>query len=101
MFFLEEEPGPKPENPMEISTHPVKFSDDLVVEIKAETEDHCIIVLTNHSGRIRRMMGVNLNRGVNDIHVENVDSLEAGLYQLSVKNTESTLLYTSILTKSE
>ncbi|MDP4130052.1 MAG: hypothetical protein Q8918_04035 [Bacteroidota bacterium] len=86
---------------MEISTHPVKFSDDLVVEIKAETEDHCIIVLTNHSGRIRRMMGVNLNRGVNDIHVENVDSLEAGLYQLSVKNTESTLLYTSILTKSE
>jgi hypothetical protein len=46
------------------------------------------------------MMGVNLNQGQNDIHVENVDTLEAGLYQLSVKNTDSTLLYTSILTKS-
>jgi|SRR5665213_8507 len=99
MFYLEEEQFPKPENPMEISSHPAKFSNDIVVEIKADTEDHCIIVLTNHSGRIRRMMGVNLIRGTNDIHVENVDTLEAGLYQLSVKNTESTLLYTSILTK--
>ncbi|HEY4154892.1 MAG TPA: hypothetical protein VGM24_05685 [Puia sp.] len=85
---------------MEISSHPEKFSNDIIVEIRTESEDHCIIVLTNHSGRIRRMMGVNLNQGQNDIHVENVDTLEAGLYQLSVKNTDSTLLYTSILTKS-
>ena len=85
---------------MEISSYPEKFFNDITVEIRAEAEDHCIIVLTNHSGRIRRMMGVNLNQGKNNIHVENVDTLESGLYQLSVKSTDSTLLYTSILTKS-
>ncbi len=100
MFYFEEELSPKPATLMEISTYPEKFSDDITVEISAETEDHCIIVLANQSGRIRRMMGVNLNQGKNNIHVENVDTLESGLYQLSVKNTDSTLLYTSILTKS-
>jgi len=100
MFYLKEEPTPKPATQMEISSYPEKFSDDLVVEINAEAEDHCIIVLTNHSGRIRRMMGVNLNQGNNNIHVENVDTLESGLYHLSVKNIDSTLLYTSTLTKS-
>jgi hypothetical protein len=100
MFYLEEDNASSAISPMEISSYPVKFSDDIVVEIKAEAEDHCIIVLTNHTGRIRRMMGVNLSQGTNDIHVDNVDTLEAGLYQLTVKNTEATLLYSSILTKS-
>ena len=100
MFYLKEEQTPKPATLMEISSHPEKFSDDIVVEISTDAEDHCIIVLTNHSGRIRRMMGVNLNQGKNSIHVENVDTLETGLYQLSVKNTDAVVLYTSILTKS-
>lgn len=100
MFYLKEEQTPKPATLMEISSHPEKFSNDIVVEISADAEDHCIIVLTNHSGRIRRMMGVNLSQGKNNIHVENVETLETGLYQLSVKNTDSVVLYTSILTKS-
>ena len=100
MLYLKEDQTPKPVSQMQISSYPEKFSNDIVVEINADEEDHCIIVLTNHSGRIRRMMGVNLNRGNNNIHVENVDTLESGLYQLSVKNVESDLLYTSILTKS-
>ncbi len=100
MYYLEEDLTPKPVSNMDISSYPEKFSDDIIVEISADAEDHCIIVLANQSGRIRRMMGVNLNQGRNNIHVENVDTLESGLYQLSVKNTDSTLLYTSILTKS-
>jgi hypothetical protein len=100
MFHSDKESLPKPVMLMKISTHPEEFSNDLVVEINSETEDHCIIVLTNHSGRIRRMMGVNLRQGMNDIHVDNVETLEAGQYQLSVKNTDSALLFTSILTKS-
>lgn len=100
MYFLEEDLKPKPLSTMEISSFPEKFSDDITVEISADAEDHCIIVLANQSGRILRMMGVNLNQGKNNIHVENVDTLESGLYQLTVKNTDSTLLYTSILTKS-
>jgi hypothetical protein len=100
MYYLEEDVNPKSVSSMEISSHPDKFSDDITVEISADAEDHCIIVLANQSGRIRRMMGVNINQGKNNIHVENVDTLESGLYQLSVKNTDSTLLYSSILTKS-
>ena len=84
---------------MEIATYPEKFSDDITVEISADAEDHCIIVLTNQTGGIIRMMGVNVNQGQNHVHVENVQMLEAGTYQLSVKNTKSNVLYSSVLTK--
>jgi hypothetical protein len=70
-----------------------------MVEISADSEDHCIIVLSNEMGRILRMTGLNVSQGKNQIHVANVNSLETGTYQLSVKNTNSNILYSSILTK--
>ena len=84
---------------LRIICHSEKFTDDITVEISADSEDHCIIVLSNQMGRILRMMGVNVNQGKNQIHVDNVNVLEAGIYQLSVKNTDSNILYSSILTK--
>jgi hypothetical protein len=99
MYFSEKELTGKYVTYMEIATYPEKFSDDITVEISTESEDHCIIVLSNHLGRILRMMGVNVIQGKNHIHVDNVNSLEAGIYQLSVKNTNSNILYSSILTK--
>ena len=98
MFFSEDEITGK-SSTMEIATYSEKFSDDITVEISAESEDHCIIILSNHLGRILRMMGVNINQGKNQIHMDNIRSLDAGLYQLSVKNTQSNILYSSILTK--
>jgi hypothetical protein len=99
MFFSEDELTAKSYAYMEIATYPEKFSDEITVEISADSEDHCIIVLSNQMGRILRMMGVNVNQGKNQIHMNNVHSLEAGTYQLSVKNTQSNILYSSILTK--
>jgi hypothetical protein len=84
---------------MEIATCSEKFSDDITVEISADAEDHCIIVLSNQMGRILRMMGVNVSQGKNQVHMDNVNTLEAGIYQLSVKNTKSNILYSSLLTK--
>ncbi len=84
---------------MEIITYPIKFSDDITVDISSDADEHCIIVITNHRGRILRMMGVNVAKGKNEIHVENVNTLEAGVYQLSVKNKSSNVLYSSTLTK--
>ncbi len=84
---------------MEIAAYPEKFTDDITVEINADSEDHCIIVLANDVGRILRMMGVNINQGKNQIHFDNVNTLESGNYQLSVKNTSSNILYNSIITK--
>jgi hypothetical protein len=99
MIFSEIEPTSKSATCMEIATYPEKFSDDIIVEISADSEDHCIIILTNHQDRILRMMGVNVNQGKNQIHMDNVSTLEAGLYHISVKNTQSNILYSSILTK--
>jgi hypothetical protein len=99
MFYPDEQNTDKPETRMEIATYSEKFSDDITVEISAESEDHCIIVLSNQMGRILRMMGVNVNQGKNQIHMDNVNNLEAGIYQLSVKNKHSNILYSSILTK--
>jgi hypothetical protein len=84
---------------MEIATYPEKFSDDITIEISTDSEDHCIIVLSNQGGRILRMMGVNVIQGKNKVHFDNVTMLEAGIYQISVKNTNSNILYSSILTK--
>ena len=84
---------------MEIATYPEKFSDDIMIEISTDSEDHCIIVLSNQGGRILRMMGVNVIQGKNKVHFDNVTMLEAGIYQISVKNTNSNILYSSILTK--
>ena len=84
---------------MEIATYPEKFSDDITNEICTDMEDHCIIVLSNQMGRILRMMGVNVIQGKNKIHFDNVTMLEAGIYQISVKNTNANILYSSILTK--
>jgi len=84
---------------MEITTYPEKFSDEITIEISTKTEDHCIIVLSNHMGRILRMMGVNVIEGKNKVHVDNVIMLEAGIYQISIKNSNSNFLYSSMLTK--
>ena len=84
---------------MEIVTYPEKFSDDITIEISTDSEDHCIIVLSNQVGRILRMMGVNVIQGKNKVHFNNVTMLEAGNYQISVKNTNSNILYSSKLTK--
>ena len=86
-------------NIMEITTLPDKFSDEITISISTEAEDHCIVVLENQAGRILRMMGVNLITGKNQIHVDNVNNLEAGVYQLSIKNTQSNILHSSLLTK--
>ena len=84
---------------MEIATYPEKFSDDITIEINTDSEDHCIIVLSDQAGRILRMMGVNVIQGKNKVHFDNVITLEAGIYQISVKNTNSNILYSSMLTK--
>jgi hypothetical protein len=84
---------------MEIATYPEKFSDDITIEISSDSEDHCIIVLSNQVGRILRMMGVNVIPGKNKVHFDNVIMLDAGIYQISVKNTNSNILYSSMLTK--
>jgi hypothetical protein len=99
MYFTDDEVISESNTYMEIATYPEKFSDDITVDISADSEDHCIIMLSNQYGRILRMMGVNVNQGRNQIHVDNVASLEAGIYQLSVKNKNSNILYSSILTK--
>ena len=99
MLFSVEEFTSKSNKAMEIAAYPEKFSDDITVEINSDSEDHCIIVLSNNMGRILRMMGVNINEGKNQIHFDSVNTLEAGIYQLSVKNASSNILYSSIITK--
>jgi hypothetical protein len=84
---------------MEIVIYPEKFSDNITIEITTVSEDHCIIMLSNQAGSILRMMGVNILQGKNEIHFDNVKMLEAGTYQISIKNTTSKILYCSMLTK--
>jgi len=99
MIFEVEEYSSQSNSCLEITAFPKKISDQITIEIHADSEDHCIVVLSNQVGRILRMRGARVNKGKNKIQMDNVRSLESGLYQLSVKNKQSIILYTSILTK--
>ncbi len=57
---------------MEIATYPEKFSDDITVEISADTEDHCIIVFVESDGTYSTYDGRKCIPGKNQIHVDNV-----------------------------
>ena len=84
---------------MRISTYPTHFVQTVTVEINTNRDSHCIIALTSETGKILRMMGVDLNQGHNHITIDDLDALTAGTYLLHVKNVDGDFLYDTELIK--
>jgi hypothetical protein len=84
---------------MRISSYPREFAQIITVEISAGNENDCIITLSNRSGRILKMMGVTLVKGKNNILLDKLESLSAGLYLLDVKDLGGQFAYHAELTK--
>jgi hypothetical protein len=84
---------------MRISSYPHEFVHIVTIEIDAAAEEYCIIGLSDLSGAILRMLGVNLLEGVNTIPLLNLETLSPGSYNLDVKDTYGRFLYSTELIK--
>jgi hypothetical protein len=99
MFQLEAITDRPSDVPMRIVCYPFRFDNIVTIEITAKTEDYCVISLSEPLGTIRRMIGVNLKKGLNSIPIPNLEKFSAGSYTLDIKNYDGKSLYMVELTK--
>jgi hypothetical protein len=84
---------------MRISSYPRQFADEVTVEIRTTADNDCVISLSNQAGKIMRMMGVSLKKGLNNVQVNDLQSLSSGSYLLEVKDLQGGFKYYSELVK--
>jgi len=82
-----------------ISVYPEQFVHKVNVEIDAKNPFYCIIRLADQYGMIKRMIGLNISTGFNEISIQDLESFCVGPYYLDVKNIEGKILYSTELTK--
>lgn len=86
--------------PIEISVYPNPFNASLTIEmICMENEDYILLLADVQNSKIIRMLGAGLNKGLNTIPLEDLNSLRAGSYQLDIKNADGDLIYKTQLIK--
>jgi hypothetical protein len=86
-------------NFLEISTQPDQFTTEIFIEINAHQEEHCILSFFHQSGRVLRMMGVNINPGTQKIAIPDLENLPVGKYQLHIRDATGLTLYIKDLIK--
>jgi hypothetical protein len=69
------------------------------LEIRAQNEDHYVVSLLDADGRIWKMLGIELVRGLNRFQVNDLGVLNAGPYYLDVMNSHGISLYSTELFK--
>jgi len=85
---------------IEISVYPNPFEHYIMMEITCETDIDCIILLADvKQGKILRMLGAGLKSGTNRIPLENLETLEAGNYNLEIKTAAGDAVYKTRLFK--
>ena len=83
-----------------ITISPNSMQEELKIEFSANGIEYGIIRLTDGHGKIFRMMGINLQQGVNLVTIENLQSLPAGDYCLYVGDTDGNVLHAEKLLKA-
>ena len=84
----------------EISVYPNPFEHYIMMEITCETDIDCIILLADvKEGKIIRMLGAGLKSGINRIPLDNLESLDAGNYNLEIKTSAGDAVYRTRLFK--
>ena len=76
-----------------ITVSPANPVDEMKVHFSAFGIEYGIIRLTDAKGKIFRMMGLNLEEGVNEVVINNLESLPAGSYTLFLGDTDGNILH--------
>ena len=84
----------------EISVYPNPFEHYIMMEITCESDIDCIILLADvKEGKIIRMLGAGLGKGINKIPLADLHQLQLGSYQLDIKSSEGDTIYKTMLIK--
>jgi hypothetical protein len=86
-----------------ISVIPNPFTRNLLIEIEYDHGTHadCIIWMIDQKGKICRMTGVTLEKGITSVELDELDNLPPGVYYLEIKNTEGASIYSVNLVKED
>lgn len=94
----------KLENTLEIITHvsihPTQFHTQLNVEAEAHLNQHVIVRLVNDHGKLTRMFGWYLLKGINVTSITQLNNLDKGPYNLQILNKEGELIFTQAVSKA-
>jgi len=86
--------------PTAVSVYPNPFDRFIEIELTCAENGDCIILLANvKENRIIRMLGAGLEKGVNKIPLEDLQSLQLGAYQLDIKDPAGDTIYKTMLVK--
>lgn len=83
-----------------ISVYPNPFDHYIQIELTCAENRDCIILLADlKDNRIIRMLGAGLEKGVNKIPLDDLQSLQLGEYQLDIKDPTGESIYETMLIK--
>ena len=86
--------------PTAVSVYPNPFDRRIEIELTCGENRDCIILLANmEDKRIIRMLGAGLEKGVNKIPLDDLQSLQLGSYQLDIKDPSGDTIYNRLLIK--
>ena len=86
--------------PTAVSVYPNPFDQFIQIELTCAENRDCIILLANMKDkRIIRMLGAGLEKGMNKIPLEDLQSLQLGSYQLDIKDPAGDTIYKTTLVK--
>jgi len=86
--------------PTAVSVYPNPFDRRIEIELTCAENRDCIILLANmEDKRIIRMLGAGLEKGVNKIPLDDLQSLQHGSYQLDIKDPSGDTIYNTLLIK--
>ncbi len=83
-----------------VSVYPNPFDRRIEIELTCAENRDCIILLANmEDKRIIRMLGAGLEKGLNKIPLDDLQSLQLGSYQLDIKDPSGDTIYNTLLIK--
>jgi hypothetical protein len=86
--------------PTAVSVYPNPFDRRIEIELTCAENRDCIILLANmEDKRIIRMLGAGLEKGLNKIPLDDLQSLQHGSYQLDIKDPSGDTIYNTLLIK--
>jgi len=84
---------------MRISYYPRQFAHEITVEISTPADDDCVICISNKAGKILKMMGVSLKKGLNNVLLNDLEAFSSGSYLLEIKDVSGKFKYHTELVK--
>ena len=83
-----------------VSVYPNPFDRRIEIELTCAENRDCIILLANiEDKKIIRMLGAGLEKGLNKIPLDDLQSLQLGSYQLDIKDPAGDTIYKTLLIK--